>query len=42
MFEFISALQELTYQSRNFIRCRIQRDMTIIDNVDFTTGTSRR
>ena len=35
MFEFISALQELTYRSRNFIPCRIQREMTIIDNVDF-------
>jgi hypothetical protein len=29
---------ELTYQSRNFIRCRIQREMTTIYNVDFSIG----
>src|SRR5260370_28896504 len=28
-------LHELTYKRRNIIRCRIQREMTTIDNVDF-------
>src|SRR5467141_2549040 len=28
-------LHELTYQRRNIICCRIQREMTTIDNVDF-------
>jgi len=31
-------LHELTYQSRNFIRCRIEREMTTIHNVDFSIG----
>src|SRR5260370_3813859 len=31
-------LHELTYQRRNILRCRIQREMTTIDNVDFGTG----
>jgi hypothetical protein len=31
-------LHELTYQSRNFIRCRIEREMTTIDNMDFSIG----
>ena len=31
-------LHELTYKRRNFIRCRIQREMTTIDNVDFSVG----
>src|SRR5437016_14015651 len=31
-------LHELTYQRRNILRRRIQREMTTIDNVDFGTG----
>src|SRR5882724_2152697 len=31
-------LHELTCQRRNIIRCRIQREMTTIDNVDFGIG----
>jgi hypothetical protein len=31
-------LHELTYQRRNILRCRIQREMTTIDNVEFGTG----
>src|SRR5260370_35327367 len=31
-------LHELAYQRRNILRCRIQREMTTIDNVDFGTG----
>jgi hypothetical protein len=29
---------ELTYQSRNFVRCRVQCEMTTIYNVDFSIG----
>src|SRR6266478_7018368 len=31
-------LHELTYQRRNILRCRLQREMTTIDNVDFGIG----
>ena len=29
---------ELTYERRNFICCRIQREMTTIDDADFSIG----
>src|SRR5580693_1800736 len=31
-------LHELTDKRPNFIRCRVQREMTTIDNMDFSIG----